>query len=272
MGSAIGIGSITSLYIVRAILDNFGYQAMFFALASFSFLTCFTGLLYFSPNDQSALNDTTAVQPAGVENEGFEGVEIRTSPDKTGDSELNTSTRNPTQQRRDDENNNRSRIAVFIRKELHMLASPVFLAIVTALVGTQIRSSLIQFKVVSMTERGFSNNDAAFYFTALAVADIILSPVIGAILSLPSVKPFMKYQYAIMVIINGVFEAIFGFITVFEVVISLAAVGSVIKTNIYTQISGVLVELCGRKKMQQYTPVIRVFQGIANLATPPLAG
>ena len=245
---------------------------MFFSLAAFSFLTCFTGLLYFSPNDQSTVKDKDSAQAAGLANEGFKDVEIRTPPEVNGNSGVNTSTGTPTQQSDDDGNNNRSPIAIILRKELHMLASPVFLAIVTALVGTQISSSLAQFKVVSMTERGFSNNDAAFYFTAQAVADIILNPFIGAILSLPSLRPIMKYLYASMVIINGAFEAIFGFITVFEVVIPLGVVSSVVKTNIYAQISGVLVELCGREKMQQYTPVIRVFQGIANLASPPLAG
>ena len=245
---------------------------MCFTLASFSFLTCFTGLLYFSPNDQSTVTDTAAAKAMGLENEGFEGAEIKTPPEETGNSELNTTTGTSTQLSHDNENNNRSRIAIVLRKELHMLASPVFLAIVTALFGTQISSSLTQFKVASMTERGFSDNDAAFYFTAQAVADIVLNPVIGAILSLPPLKPFMKYLYASMVIINGVSEAIFGFITVFEIVVPLGVVGSVVKTNISAQISGVLVELWGREKMQMYTPVVRVFQGIANLATPPLAG
>ena len=257
---------------VRTILDSFGYQAMLFTLASFSFLTCITGLLYFAPNDQLTDSDTTVAQAAGLENDGYEDVEIRPHAEETGNSELKTSNGTSSQQTHDNEKNSRNHIAMFIQKELGMLASPIFLAIVTALVGTQVSHSLTQFKVVSMTERGFSNNDAAFYFTAMAVADIVLNPVFGAILSLPSVKPFMKYLYASLIIMNGAFEAIFGFITVFDVVIPLGVVGSVVKTSIYNQITGVLVELCGREKMQQYTPVIRVFQGIANLAMPLLAG
>ena len=190
-------------------MDSFGYQAMFFALASFSFLTCITGLLYFSPNDQPTLHDNTVAQAAGLENGGFEVVEIRPPTEGVGNSELGTSDGTSTQQSRNDENENRSRIAIFLHKELGMLASPLFIAIVTALVGNQISTSLAQFKVVSMTERGFSNNDAAFYFIAGAVGEIILTPVLGAILSLPSVKPLMKYLYASLLIINGVFEAIF---------------------------------------------------------------
>ena len=272
LGSGYGIGATISLYMVRAILESFGYQAMFITLASLSFLTCITGLLYFSPNNHSTVNDTTLAQAAGLDNEGFENFEIRPHAEETGNSELKTSNGTSSTQSHDNEKNNRNRIAIFIRKELGMLASPIFLAIVTALVGNEISHSLTQFKVVSMTERGLSNNEAAFYFTSQAVADILLTHVLGSILSLPSVKPFMNYLYAGMVIISGAFEAIFGFITVFGVVIPLGVVGSVVKTAIYDQITGVLVELCGREKMQQYTPVIRVFQGIANLATPLLAG
>ena len=285
---------------------------MCLSLASISFLSCIFALLYFPATRQSAIKTDVENQrvAAGLENAGFEDNEHDTlplpspTPNLTPGGVLETSKASArtnqgigdgidpiasnmkkdtpaatmpatiedvTKPRR-----LRTRWKESIRlrmvKEMQMLGSPIFLAIALALVGNGISNSIGQFKVVLLTERGFSNNDAALYLTVQAVASIVITPLMGQVLSLSKMKPYVKYLYAAACILNGAGGILYGCITSFQALLILGAVQATAKTTINGQLSGILCDLFGKEQMLQYTAGARVFQGIAFLMAPTLAG
>ena len=156
---------------------------------------------------------------------------------------------------------------------LKILRSPIFLAVTFALIGNGIGRSIVSgYEVALTTEIGIPATNIAIMLSVVAGSGVFTSPVMGAILSIHALKPYVKHLYAAACLSNGILILLYGVINSFAGLLTMGIIKQVMKNVIGGQISGILTDLFGIENLLDYRVILSVFEGCANLAGPFIAG
>ena len=156
--------------------------------------------------------------------------------------------------------------------DLHILKNLAFLAVALALLGYGISLSTFDYLLILLEEKGFPRSDFVILQTAMSITNTLLGPLIGYLVSKPSVRPYVKYLYAVACILNGCLVAVAGFVNSLAAFFAISLGRGILMSPINGCLSGVMVDLFGVDQMLEYTAGARVFQGIAYFIGPYIAG
>ena len=156
--------------------------------------------------------------------------------------------------------------------DLHILKNLAFLAVALALLGFGISLSTYDYLLILLEEKGFPRSDFVILQTAKSITNTLLGPLIGYLVSKPSVRPYVKYLYAVACILNGCLVAVAGFVNSLAAFFAISLGRGILMSPINGCLSGVMVDLFGVDQMLEYTAGARVFQGVAYFIGPYIAG
>ena len=156
--------------------------------------------------------------------------------------------------------------------DLHILKNLAFLAVAFALLGYGISLSTYDYLLILLEEKGFQRSDFVILQTAMSITNTFLGPLIGYMVSKPSVRPYVKYLYAAACILNGCLVAVAGLVNSLAAFFAINLGRGILMSPINGCLSGVMVDLFGVDQMLENTAGARVFQGIAYFIGPYIAG
>ena len=147
-----------------------------------------------------------------------------------------------------------------------------FLAVAFALLGYGNSLSTYDYLLILPDEKGFPRSDFVILQTAMSITNTLLGPLIGYLVSKPSVRPYVKYLYAAACILNGCLVAVAGLVNSLAAFFAINLGRGILMSPINGCLSGAMVDLFGVDQMLEYTAGARVFQGIAYFIGPYIAG
>ena len=121
-------------------------------------------------------------------------------------------------------------------------------------------------------ERHLSNDDIAFYLSVIEIADIICRPVFGIVLDIPRIKPFLRYIYAGITILNGISLGLMYFANNLPWFTALGAWFCTVKGTIIAQKAGLMIDLFGWENMLSALGMLYVWFGLGMFVGPLIAG
>ena len=156
--------------------------------------------------------------------------------------------------------------------DLHIFKNMAFLAVAIALLGYGISASVFNYLVILLDEKGFPRSDFVILINAMSITNTLLGPLIGYLVSKPSVRPYVKYLYAAACILNGCLVAVAGSVNSLAAFVVIGLGRTLLIGQINGCLSGVMVDLFGVDQILEYTAGASVFQGVANFIGPYIAG
>ena len=121
-------------------------------------------------------------------------------------------------------------------------------------------------------ERGIPRIDTLHFLTYVQIIDLICRPLIGIIIDLQRLKPFVGYIYALFIIFSGLCNALLWFATSLPWFIILGSLYQVVKGTLMAQIPGLMTHLFGMERFPPSLGMSLVFHGLGMLIGPFLAG